>query len=55
MAEWLCRGLQILVPEFDSRFGLHLLVTITFGVMDELRWTEVSDAKKALTAGRGSL
>ena len=25
MAEWLCRGLQILVSEFDSRSGLHPL------------------------------
>ena len=25
MAEWSCRGLQILVRRFDSGFGLHLL------------------------------
>jgi hypothetical protein len=24
MAEWLCRGLQILVQRFDSASGLHL-------------------------------
>ena len=25
MAEWLCRGLQILVQRFDSASGLHVL------------------------------